>query len=420
MILECSTWMPAEWHPHQACMIIYPHNTGVFRNSEDEKKQVKCGPAREEVRNVAMSIRDYGKEDVMIFCNSEKEAKELRESLKKDDDHSENGNLSKNHVENKISVSVCKSDDSWCRDTGPTFVFGTPKTDDTEDHQSSKQEKVLVALDWDFNAYGGKEEGCYWPCDLDRAFAKSCIPNLSSTYYSLTPMKHLPVNLILEGGSIHVDGEGTIMATEECLLNKNRNPHLSKSQIEETLFKYLGASKMIWLPFGLAFDNDTNGHVDNIATFANPAEVVLSWTNDTNDENYPRFLAAFNILCKETDAKGRKFKVYKLNVPNPMFYTEKEITSFGEAHDDNSTMDMHKSTCDRSVGERLAASYVNYYHANKAIILPQFGDEVHDRKAKEMMKQIFPDKEIVGVYSREILLGGGNIHCITQQIPRVL
>jgi len=284
--------MPAEWQPHEACLILYPHNTGVFRSEVS-----KCDLARAEVRNVARAIQN-GKENVFIFCNTQEEDDELRALI------STEAAAEQSSSDYKIFVEVCMSDDSWCRDTGPTFV-------------QTKVGNRLVGLDWDFNAYGGAEEGAYWPCEVDRKVAKNMIDGLSQHYS--TAIGHVKVDdLVLEGGSFHTDGEGTILVTEETLLNKNRNPHLSKEQIESLILEKLGASKMIWLPHGIAFDHDTNGHIDNIATFARPGEVVLSWTDDVDDVNYARFKAAEDVLLEQVDAKGRPFKVHKLYVPDPM------------------------------------------------------------------------------------------------------
>ena len=417
--------MPAEWEHHRACLILYPHNTGVFRSSTitkcDESSNgihseimIKCGPARMEVRNVARTICNYGQEDVFIFCNTIEEAEELRAKLKEEENANENESN-----QNQIFVKVCKSDDSWCRDTGPTFVKTTALATDS-----------IIGLDWKFNAYGGPESGCYWPCTNDQKVAQTMIKVLSNHYNNSnngnncnednkrtstdSEILHQQVDIILEGGSFHTDGEGTILTTEECLLNPNRNPNMSKEDISKTLCQYLGGSKVIWLPFGIFNDEDTNGHVDNIATFAKPGHVVLSWTDDVNDANYERFKAAEEILLNELDARGRKIVVHKLHVPRPLYYTTEEVNTLGDGNtEDNASVD----ACEREIGDRLAASYVNYYLANNAIILPQFGDTLFDKRAEETMQSIFPLKKILGVHSREILLGGGNIHCITQQLP---
>lgn len=287
-------FMPPEWAPHRACLILYPHNTGVFRS---DANGVKCGPAREEVRNIARAICYKGYEDVILCCNTEAEANHLKGILAKEEQ-------APSDCPYRIKVQVCDSDDSWCRDSGPTFVLNT----DTG---------KMVGLDWDFNAYGGPEEGCYWPCDKDRLVAGRMVDIVAKEYN--IDVEHVKVpEIILEGGSFHTDGEGTILTTEECLLNPNRNPQLSKDQIEKIVLQKLGAEKMIWLPHGIAFDNDTNGHVDNIATFVRPGEVALSWTNDQSDVNWDRFNAALNVLNKEVDAKGRKIRVHLLHVPDPM------------------------------------------------------------------------------------------------------
>lgn len=284
-------------------------------------------------------------------------------------------------------------------------------------NQKMKQQSWwMVGLDWNFNSYGGPEEGCYWPCDNDQKVAENMIISLCSHY--INQQKGLfksgifreSVNIILEGGSFHTDGEGTILTTKECLLNPNRNPNLSQKQIEEILCNYLGGTKVIWLPYGICNDDDTNGHIDNIATFAKPGEVILSWTDDVNDDNYLRCKSAEEVLLHERDAKSRNIAVYKLHLPRALHYTSEEVHTLGHVND---SVDAQG----REIGNRLAGSYVNYYLANDAVILPQFGDEIFDKQAEETMKTIFPSKKIVCVYSREILLGGGNIHCITQQFP---
>lgn len=220
-------------------------------------------------------------------------------------------------------------------------------------------------------------------------------------------------DFILEGGSIHVDGEGTILVTEECLLNKNRNKHLTKAQIEANLLKYLWNGdvdgKVIWLPNGLVADEDTNGHIDNFCCFSNPGQVVLAWTDDENDkEQYDISRTAYEILSNSTDAKGRKLEVVKLPLPKPMYFKKEDVSSL---------------TCDdagnyaRIEGERMAGSYVNYYIANGGIICPQFHQPESDKKAVEVLQSVYPSYTIVPVYTYDVLLGGGNIHCITQQQP---
>lgn len=211
---------------------------------------------------------------------------------------------------------------------------------------------------------------------------------------------------MLEGGSIHSDGQGTVIATEACLLSKGRNPELTKEQIEAKLQEYLGAKKIIWLPNGI-YQDETNEHVDNVCAFTKPGEVVLAWTDDESDPQYVLSAEDLKVLEQETDAKGRKIRVHKMLIPKkPVCITEKELAGyvFEEGEDT------------REAGERLAASYVNFYIGNKVVLVPQFGDE-HDVLATDLLQKLFPEREIVPIFAREIIIGGGNIHCITQQIP---
>jgi len=230
-------------------------------------------------------------------------------------------------------------------------------------------------------------------------------------------LQHQKIPLILEGGSIHTDGEGTILTTKECLLHPSRNPDMSQAEIETAVLKATGCSKMIWLQHGLAYDDDTNGHIDNFCCFVAPTVLVLAWTDDPQYDpiNYQRCREAMTVLQSTTDAKGRPLTVHKLYLPRPIFYTTDILNTlqFG-AYDDT-------IVAPRQPGERMAASYVNFYVANRAVIVPQFGDAEYDALALQKLHELFRDttRLVVGVFSREILIGGGNIHCITQQIPTI-
>jgi agmatine deiminase len=293
-----------------------------------------------------------------------------------------------------IRVIEMSMNDSWFRDSGPTFVVSRNKS------SSGNIEQKIAGIDWNFNSWGGYDDGCYKDWSHDLLVARKILVNERINRFSHT--------MILEGGSIHVDGEGTCLTTEECLLNKNRNPHLSKEQIENELKTYLGVKKIIWLPRGLFGDDDTNGHVDNMCCFARPGVVLLSWTDDESDPQYERAIEAFSILSNSTDANGRKFQIIKLHVPGPLYMTEEEAA--GILPDSEGKP--------RLAGTRLAASYVNFYIANKGIITPQFGDKKWDDEAVRILSLAFPDHEVVSVEgAREIVLAGGNIHCITQQQP---
>jgi agmatine deiminase len=200
----------------------------------------------------------------------------------------------------------------------------------------------------------------------------------------------------------------TCLTTEECLLHKNRNPYLGKGEIESALKRHLGVKKVIWLPLGLFADHDTNGHVDNFCCFSQPGVVLLAWCDDENDPQYKISREALSILERETDAKGRRFRIIKLPCPPVLTRTKEEyegLDAEGQKH--------------RQPGERLAASYVNFYVANGGVVAPAFGGEAAeaDAEAVRVLREAFPGREVVQVPTREIVLGGGNIHCITQQQP---
>ncbi|KAK4354327.1 hypothetical protein RND71_026521 [Anisodus tanguticus] len=299
--------------------------------------------------------------------------------------------------------------DSWLRDTGPTVSYCflsvefklyllltvTPhwklqellslsmqfvirNTAENAEHVASS----VAGIDWTFNRWGCADDGCYKDWSHDLLIARKIL-----AIGKVPRFKH---SMILEGGSIHVDGEGTCLTTEECLLNKKRNPHLSKEQIENELKAYLGVRKVIWLPRGLLgihsahklivfCDDDTNGHIDNMCCFGKPGVVLLSWTDDQSDQQYERSFEALS-----SDANGRKIQVIKLHVPGPLYMTNEEANGIFQDGDAKS----------RTSGTRLAASYVNFYIANSAIITPQFGDKKWDEEAIRILSLAFPDYEV--------------------------
>jgi len=209
----------------------------------------------------------------------------------------------------------------------------------------------------------------------------------------------------MEGGSIHVDGQGTLLTTKECLLNENRNPQLNQAQIETYLHAYLNVERIIWLERGIYLD-ETSGHVDNICCFLRPGEVALAWTDDTSDPQYEISRENEEILKSTVDGRGRRLKVHRVHVPAPVTITQAE--SEGVLPVDG--------TLPRLAGDRLAASYVNFYFCNGGAVVPTFNDPM-DAVALAQLQALLPERRVVGVPSREILLGGGNIHCITQQVP---
>jgi agmatine deiminase len=282
-----------------------------------------------------------------------------------------------------VRVVELSSNDAWMRDVGPTFVV-----DDTGG---------VRGVDWIFNAWGGLDGGLYFPWDLDDAVARKVLEIEGCDRYRAP--------FVLEGGAIHVDGEGTLITTEECVLNRNRNPMHSREEIEALLRRYLGVEAIVWLGRGVHLD-ETGGHVDNLCAFVKPAEVVLTWTDDRSDPQYEISRDALERLEQARDARGRRFTVHKLVQPGPLFMTAEEARG----------VDAAEGTRPREQGTRLAGSYVNYYLGNRRVVVPLL-DAKRDGAALATLEALLPGREVVGVPAREILLGGGNIHCITQQVP---
>lgn len=191
---------------------------------------------------------------------------------------------------------------------------------------------------------------------------------------------------------------------------------MSKAEIELNLLNYLGADKVIWLPLGLFGDEDTNGHVDNFCCFAQPAHVLLAWTEDISDPQYIISRQAYDILDEQTDARGRRFKITKVPIPLPMHYSDEDcIGLLPLASLSSSSTTASGDSNLRSTGTRLAASYINFYIANGGVVMPGFNDPVNDEFARNIIQEAFPQRRVIQVMTRDIVLGGGNIHCITQQ-----
>ncbi|PWA91521.1 porphyromonas-type peptidyl-arginine deiminase family protein [Artemisia annua] len=358
--------MPAEWETHSQTWLGWPERPDNWRDNGVHGQAIFA--------KVAAAISHFEPVTVCATASQWANARKL--------------------LPDSVRVAEMSMNDSWFRDTGPTFVVRDGNSD------SGKVEHNVAGIDWNFNSWGGIDDGCYIDWSDDLLVARKIL--------SIERVPRFPQSIILEGGSIHVDGEGTCLTTEECLLNKNRNPHLTKEQIEEQLKAYLGVKKIVWLPRGLYGDDDTNGHIDNMCCFVKPGVVLLSWTDDESDPQYERAVEALSVLSNSTDANGRKFEVIKLHIPGPLYMTEEEAAGFvqvGEAKP-------------RLPGTRLAASYVNFYIVNGGIIAPQFGDPKWDEEAVRVLTKAFPDRQVVKIEgAREIVLGGGNIHCITQQQP---
>lgn len=347
--------MPGEFEPHSGCWMVWPERPDNWR--------LGAKPAQAAYAAVAAAI---AASEPVTMGVSDTQFEHCRALLP-----------------DSIRVVELSSDDAWARDIGPTFVL---------DAAGNRR-----GVDWRFNAWGGLRGGLYFPWDRDDRVAAKVLEIEGADRYRAP--------IVLEGGSIHVDGEGTVLTTEECLLNPNRNPELSREQIEAALHEYLGTEKVIWLGQGVN-DDETDGHVDNLACFARPGLVLLTWSEDESDPQHEISRDALSRLEAASDARGHAFEVVKLPSPGPLTISAEEASG----------VDSAAGSRPRQGGERLAGSYANIYLGNERVVFPLL-DERYDEQAAEILRRCFPERQVVGVPAREILLGGGNIHCITQQVP---
>jgi len=331
--------MPAEWERHDAIWLSWPYDLDSF-------------PEIDRVEQTYISIIKaiHEGETVNLLVNDEPMLNRVVDLLR-----------GAGVALSRIKFHILSYADVWFRDYGPTFVV-------------NREKKKLAMVNWIFNAWGEKYEGL---------MADAHIPCLINDDLLLECFKP---GIVLEGGSIEVNGCGTVITTEQCLLNKNRNPGLEKEEIEAYLREYLGVCKVIWLKEGIAGD-DTDGHVDDIARFVDPVTVLCAYEENPEDDNYQALKKNYEILCNSTDQDGLKLKVIKLPMP-------------GHVGDDI----------------RLPASYANFYIANEVVLAPIFGHE-NDREALRIIQDAFPDRKVVGVPCKEMVYGLGSIHCISQQQP---
>ncbi|MBN1315510.1 MAG: agmatine deiminase [Anaerolineales bacterium] len=347
--------MPAEYEPHRGCWMLWPERSDNWR--------LGAKPAQHAFAAVASAIVQFEPVTVGVSKSQFVNARRL--------------------LPGEVRVVELSCNDSWVRDTGPTFVVN-----DRGD---------LRGVDWDFNAWGGLDSGIYFTWDQDALVALKIL--------EIERIDRYKACLVMEGGSFHNDGQGTLRVTEECLLNLNRNPHLSKEDIEDKLREYLNVVKIIWLGRGV-FGDETSGHVDNLCCFVRPGVVALTWTDDQSDPQYQISLDAYQRLSEAANARGRKLEIFKIHQPGPFYITQEESQG----------VDVVESSAARRKGDRLTASYINFYLPNGGVVVPTF-DDPWDAPALETLALLFPDRQVVPLPAREILLGGGNIHCITQQIP---
>ncbi len=264
----------------------------------------------------------------------------------------------------KIEFYQFPTNDAWCRDHGPAFLIN-PET------------KQKAIIDWGYNAWGGK----YPPFDLD-----DVIPTKIAERFNL-PVYH--PGIVMEGGSVDFNGKGTVLTTTACLLNENRNPQLNQQQIEEYLRHFYGVEQILWLGDGIIGD-DTDGHIDDITRFVNEDTVVTVVEENKNDENYHILQENLQILKTMRLLNGKQLNIIELPMPGPVFYD----------------------------GQRLPASYANFYIANSAVVVPTYRC-ANDARALDILQQCFPDRKVVGIDSTDIIWGLGSFHCLSQQEPAV-
>ncbi|WRS27225.1 agmatine deiminase family protein [Oscillospiraceae bacterium MB08-C2-2] len=324
--------MPAEWKPHAGTLMEWPVSVAVWGEGLAEARLAFAETAKAiaKFEPVTMLANPALAEDAACLCGD------------------------------TVKVLEMEHDDCWMRDNGPIFV-----------HRLDTRQ--MVALDWEFNAWGNK----YPAYALDNTVPRRLCWEMD--------FLRISIPMILEGGSVHSNGAGTLLTTRECLLNPNRNPELTQKDIEKRLRLYLGAQRIVWLPTGLHLD-ETDGHVDNLCCFTNEGTVLLSWTDDPENPNFNRVHDAYEELA------AANLKVIKLPLPPTV---------------------LHK-------GNPLTLSYANFAYANGGIVMPAFGGvcEESDLQAKAIVQGLFPEREILTPQTLAIVRGGGNIHCITCPIPQ--
>ncbi len=333
--------MPAEWEGHDGVWLSWPHDPATFPNRIE----------RVESTYVEIIEALSGSEHINLLVKDETMQARVLQLL------------SDNPIDSTaVTFHLYDYRDVWFRDYGPIFIIDSVRN-------------RLAMVNWIFNAWGGKYKGLEQDTDIpDFMNKKMRIPCFAP-------------GIVLEGGSIDVNGMGTLLTTEQCLLNRNRNPSLSRKDIEYYLMDYLGISNVIWLKNGIGGD-DTDGHIDDIARFVAPSTILCSYEENKDDGNYSILRENYEILCNSKDQDGNAMNIIKL--PTPGYIT--------------------------NVNGRLPASYANFYIGNNVVLVPTFSQE-NDDKALETIRMVFPDRRIRGINCIDLVYGLGTIHCITQQQP---
>jgi agmatine deiminase len=347
--------MPGEFEPHRGCWMLWPERADVWRN--------QALPAQQAFASVATAIATSEWVTVGVSSTEYQQARAM--------------------LPMSVRVIEVSSNDAWMRDVGPSCVVNDAGE--------------VRGVHWDFNAWGGLKEGLYKPWDKDAQVAQKVL--------EVERLARHVAPFVMEGGAVHVDGAGTLITTEQCLLNPNRNPHLDQGAFEILLHEYLGASTVIWLDRGIPND-ETDGHVDELCCFVKPGVVLLTWTDNKRDPLYAICRDARERLLSGRDARNKRLTIHTVPQPGPLYMTKREADGLKRV----------RGSIPRRAKDRLAASYVNSYIGNNVVVIPLL-DARYDAQVTKLYQKLFPKRRIIGVQAREILLGGGGIHCITQQIP---
>jgi agmatine deiminase len=328
---------PAEWERHAATWVSWPHNENTWPGAFE--------PVPEEFARLVLAIGEVEPIHVLAAGDALRTAEHLVGGR-----------------ENVILHDIA-TNDAWARDHGPTFLAGRP-------------DLPHALVDWEYNAWGGK----YPPFDLDNQVPRRVA--------ELTGRRRYSAGIVLEGGAIEGDGEGTVMTTASCVLNSNRNANMTRERMEQYFADYLGARRVLWLPRGELAGDDTDGHIDQLARFVAPATVVAAVCEDAADENYQPLAENLSFLRGAQDAAGRTLDVIPLPLPAPKFFA----------------------------GQRLPACYCNLYIASGLVLVPQFSDPA-DQRAVAILREAMPNHEVRGLPSLNLVWGLGSFHCLTQQEP---
>lgn len=330
---------PAEWEPHAATWLAWPHNRKSWPG--------KFEPVPSQFAGLVRTIAEV--EPVHVLAGIGDVMANAQELV---------GNCP------NVTLHSIRTNDAWCRDHGPTFLVASPDV-------------PAALVDWEYNAWGAKYPPFHFDNDVPRQIAE------------YQGRRRFAPGIVLEGGAIEGNGCGTLLTTESCLLNPNRNPDLSRADLERILADNLGVRHFLWLRDAELAGDDTDGHIDQLARFVNPRTVVVASEDNPNDDNYEPLQSIQRQLTHLTDQDGRLLEVVQLPLPSPRYFED----------------------------QRLPASYLNFYIANGLVVVPQFDDPEGDARAIRILQGLFPDRLVTGLPSLDLVWGLGSFHCLTQQEP---